>query len=178
MSERSVVGSTAVRAAQAGYPYRDALETEGRLWREITDAVRHLTPEERLRPGYYRSPDWSVRDVAAHLGTWLAEADRHFQQMLAGTYDHRSENVDVDVLNAGLLEAMRDETWDTVWSQANAARTMVLGNWSALPDETPEATWWIEKSGPAHYAEHLPRLHEWVAELLGNRSLVGDVASE
>lgn len=158
-------------------PYRTAIETEARLWHEITDTVRRLAPDERLQPGYYRDPDWSVRDVAAHLGTWLAEADRHFQQMLAGTYDHGSEYVEVDLLNAALLEAMRNEPWDTVWSQANAARTMALRNWSLLPAETPEATWWIEKAGPAHYAQHLPRLREWVEELVSGRGAADDVAS-
>ena len=157
-------------------PYRAAIETEALLWHRITNAVRQLAPAERLQPGYYRDPDWSVRDVAAHLGTWLAEADRQFQQMLAGTYDHGTEYIDVDRLNATLLEAMRDEAWDTVWSQANAARTMALGDWSALPAETPEATWWIEKAGPAHYAQHLPRLLEWVDELVSARGAGSDIA--
>jgi hypothetical protein len=34
-----------------------------------------------------------------------------------------------------------------------------------LNDPSQEATWWIAKAGPEHYAEHLPRLREWVAEL-------------
>jgi hypothetical protein len=36
--------------------------------------VRLLTPEECLDPGYHRDRDWTVRDVVAYLGTWLAEA--------------------------------------------------------------------------------------------------------
>ena len=27
-----------------------------------------------MAPGYYHDPDWSVRDLVGHLGTWLAEA--------------------------------------------------------------------------------------------------------
>ena len=36
---------------------------------------------------------------------------------------------------------------------------------SLPPDPPEEATWWIRKAGAEHYAEHLPRLREWVAEL-------------
>ena len=43
--------------------------------------VRSLTPEECLEPGYQRDPDWTVRDVVAHLGTWLAEAQVQFERM-------------------------------------------------------------------------------------------------
>ena len=149
-------------------PYRLELEAEARAWYEIGALIRGLTIDERLEPGYYRDPDWSIRDLAAHLGTWLAEADRQFQQMLAGTYE--GHDVDVDGLNAALLEAMHDQPWDVVWSQANAARTMMLEAWTLLPGETAEAGWWIEKSGPAHHAEHLPRLRDWVAELSARRA--------
>jgi enoyl-CoA hydratase len=36
-----------------------------------------------------------------------------------------------------------------------------------LSEATPEAVFWIRKSGAEHYDEHLPRLREWVAELRG-----------
>lgn len=41
-----------------------------------------------LLPGYYRDPDWSVRDVVAHLGTWLAETQVQFERtrQLTGAY--------------------------------------------------------------------------------------------
>jgi hypothetical protein len=32
---------------------------------------------------------------------------------------------------------------------------------------TVEADRWVRKAGPEHYAEHLPRLREWVKELIG-----------
>jgi hypothetical protein len=41
----------------------------------------------------------------------------------------------------------------------------MLTAWRLLPEPSPEAVRWINKSGPAHYAEHLPRLKEWVGEL-------------
>ncbi len=41
----------------------------------------------------------------------------------------------------------------------------MLAEWFQLTEPTEEAAWWIRKSGPEHYGEHLPRLAEWVAEL-------------
>ena len=151
------------------HPYAAEIDAERQGWYEFIGLIRRLTPADCLEPGFYRDPDWSVRDLAAHLGTWLAEADRQFLQMLAGTYEGHGD-VDVDGLNAWLLEAMRDQPWDVVLIQANAARTTMLGNWLRLPEESTEATWWVEKSGPLHYQEHVARLREWVDELVQRRS--------
>ncbi len=165
MNEQSLAG----QIGASDPPYLPDIAAEGQGWYEITHLIRRLTPGDCLEPGYYRDPDWAIRDLAAHLGTWLAEADRQFQQMLAGTY-HGHDGVDVDGLNAWLLDAMRDQPWDVVWLQANAARTLMRENWLLLPEETREAEWWVQKSGSPHYAEHVPRLREWVDELLGRRS--------
>jgi hypothetical protein len=41
----------------------------------------------------------------------------------------------------------------------------MLQVWGELPELTHDAAFWISKSGAEHYAEHLPRLREWTAEL-------------
>jgi hypothetical protein len=148
-------------------PAAHDIEAERLAWYELADLVRSLTPEECLEPGYYRDPDWTVRDVAAHLGTWLAEAQVQFEQMRAGTYEDRE--IDVDGLNARFLEAMRDQPWQVAWVQANAARTMMLETWHELGESNADAAWWIRKSGAEHFAEHLERLREWVSELVARR---------
>jgi hypothetical protein len=146
----------------------DAIEDERRGWYEVLDLVRSLTPEECLEPGYYRDPDWTVRDVVAHLGTWLAEAEVQFERLNVGTYEGHA--IDVDELNARFLAAMQGQPWDVAWVQANAGRTRMLETWSDLPEPTDEAAWWIRKSGADHYAEHLERLREWSAELIARRA--------
>jgi hypothetical protein len=148
-------------------PYAAEIDAERRGWYAVADLARILTPEECMLPGYYRNPNWSVRDVMAHLGTWLAEAEVQFLQIGAGTYE--GHDIDVDALNAAFLEAMRDQPWDVTWVQANAARTRMVEEWHALPRPTDEAAWWIRKSGGDHYAEHVDRLREWVAELVARR---------
>jgi len=154
-------------AQRAHPPYAGEIEAERRGWYEIVDLVRSLTPEECLEPGYQRGPDWTVRDVVAHLGTWLAQAEVQFERISAGTY--RGHDVDVDALNAALLAAMAGQPWDVAWVQANAGRTRMLQEWYLLHQPTDEAAWWIRKSGGDHYADHLGRLREWIAELIERR---------
>jgi len=148
-------------------PYAAEIERERRGWYEIVDLVRSLTPEECLEPGYQRDPDWTVRDVAAHLGTWLAEAEIQFERISAGTYE--GHDVDIDALNAALLAAMDGQPWEVAWLQANAGRTRMVGEWWLLKQPTEEAAWWIRKAGCDHYDEHIGRLREWIRELIERR---------
>jgi hypothetical protein len=151
-----------------GHPYADDIEAERRGWYEVESLVRSLTPEECLEPGYYRDPDWAVRDVVAHLGTWLAEAEVQFERMVGGTYEGHA--IDIDGLNAAFLEAMAGQPWHVAWVQANAGRTRMLATWYELQDPSDEAAWWIRKSGSEHFAEHVERLRAWVDELIARRA--------
>lgn len=153
--------------APAAHPYAAEVDAERLGWYEFAGLVRRLTPDECLIPGYYRDPAWSVRDVVAHVGTWLAEAGAQFARIHAGTYEgHR---VDVDGLNAEFLEAMSGQPWTVAWVQANAGRTRMIEEWYELRTPSDEAAWWIRKSGSDHYAEHLDRLRVWVHELVAAR---------
>ena len=150
-----------------GHPFARELEAERVGWYAIVGLVRTLTPDECLIPGYYHDPEWTVRDVVAHLGTWLAEAAVQFERIHAGTYE--GHEVDIEAMNASFLEAMRDQPWAVAWVQAQAGRTRMLEAWHALHEPSDEAAWWIRKSGPDHYAEHEARLRDWVEELASRR---------
>ena len=161
-----------ISAPRTDHPYADEMEAEREGWYELVDLVRSLTPSECLEPGYYRDPDWTVRDVVAHLGTWLAEAAAQFERIRAGTYE--GHDVDIDMLNASFLAAMADQPWDVTWVQAHAGRTIMLQTWYDLRDPTDEAAWWIRKSAAEHVAEHLPRLREWVTDVIARRPTLPD----
>ncbi|HSL77690.1 MAG TPA: maleylpyruvate isomerase N-terminal domain-containing protein [Candidatus Limnocylindrales bacterium] len=155
----------------AGHPYAAEVDAERVGWYEFAGLVRRLTAGECLETGYYRDPDWTVRDLAAHVGTWLAEAGRQLERIGAGTYE--GHDIDIEAVNARLLDAMRGQPWDVAWSQANAGRSRLVEVWYELREPSDEAAWWIRKAGSDHYAEHLDRLREWVDELVGRRTGAG-----
>jgi len=150
-------------ASPVDHPYRAETALERERWTEIAALCRSLTADERDRPGYNRDPDWSAKDLVAHLGTWMAEAEIQLLRIEAGTYVE--EPLDIDGLNAQFLAAMRDQEWSTCWAQAVVARGQMLTVWGRLADRTNAADRWVRKAGAEHHAEHLPRLRAWVAEL-------------
>jgi len=131
-------------------------------WHEFHSLVDLLSPDEMLEPGYYVE-GWSARDMVGHVGAWLAEAGLLLEQMGAETYVEGE--IDVEASNARFFELMRDLPLELVHLQAWVARWRLLAAWSSLPEVTPAARRWLAKSTGEHYAEHLPRLREWVAEL-------------
>ena len=163
MTEQDV----AVTPPPSRHPYEWEIQAEQDGWYEIASLVRSLTREECLESGYYRNPDWTVRDVVGHIGTWLALAQVQFERLAAGTYD--GHDVDIDKLNASFLEAMAGQPWEVAWLQATAGRTRMIAEWYKLREPNDEAAWWIRKAAADHYAEHVPRLREWVAQLISRR---------
>jgi hypothetical protein len=140
----------------------ELMRAEDAGWNELRALVDSLAPEEAERPGYYPE-GWSASDLLAHIGTWLAAAGAFLEQIRAGTY--HPEEIDVDAWNERFLQAMKDVPFHDVKAQALAARARMLQAWGELGELTPDAAFWIAKSGAEHYAEHLPRLREWVSEL-------------
>jgi hypothetical protein len=148
--------------------YAAEVELERTRWDEITALVRTLTVAERTAPGYYRDPDWSVKDLIAHFGRWMTEA--RIQLVAIATRSYVPHNVDVDALNAETLAAIKAERWDPVWARTIAARAWMLEAWFGLRGPDEAANIWIRKAGAEHYAEHLGRLREWVAEVVDFRT--------
>lgn len=85
------------------------------------------------------------------------------EQLAAGTFDGRE--LEVEARNAAFLEANRDQPFDLVEVEGEASRHRLLQEVQALGEIGPTAEEWIRKAGPDHYAEHLARLRDWVAEL-------------
>jgi len=138
------------------------LPGEAEAWQRVHALIDQITPETAETPGYFEE-GWTAKDAIAHMGTWMARGATMLRQIAAGTY--REGEIDVDAENALFLEAMRDIPLDTVHLQAAAAHAELMRAWAQLPEITPAATYWVRKAGPEHYAEHLPRLEEWVKQL-------------
>jgi hypothetical protein len=148
--------------------YLAEVDLEYARWSEINALIHMLTPDECLAPGYFRDPDWTVKDLVAHLGAWLEEAATQLTDIAARSYE--PHDVEIDARNADVLAATRDESWETLWTHATVARAYMLQGWFALRVPTEAANWWVRKAGAEHYGEHLPRLRTWVSELIEIRT--------
>jgi hypothetical protein len=140
----------------------ELMAAEDAGWDELHSLMDSLTLEEADKPGYYPE-GWSAKDLLAHIGSWLAEAGVFLVRIRVGTY--KLEELDIDAMNRTFLEIMKDVPLQTVRAQASAARARMLLAWGELPELTREAAFWIRKAGADHYAEHLPRLREWITQL-------------
>jgi len=154
---------------------RSLVEEERRSWAEFQVLLSSLSPEQAERPGYFLE-GWSAKDLLAHVAGWLAEAGLVLEQIRVGTFD--GKDMDVEGMNAVFLEANRPQPLRVVHTEASASRSRLLhevGLLVGVPRGAPqgagsftvEADRWLRKAGPEHYAEHLPRLREWVKELAG-----------
>ena len=135
---------------------------EQRSWGEFQALLASLGPAQAERPGYFPE-GWSAKDLLAHVAGWLAEAGQVLEQIRVGTFTGR--DMDIEGRNAVFLDANRPQPFIVVHAEAYAARTRLLQEVGQLVGVTPEADAWLRKAGPEHYAEHLPRLRDWVREL-------------
>jgi hypothetical protein len=137
----------------------DFLQAEKEGWEELEGLVESLSPEQAEISGYL--PTWSVKDFLAHLAGWLAEASLALEQIGAGSF----KDSDVNSRNDTFVEANRDQPLSVVLFELKATRRRLLHHLHGLTEIPPAAEASLRKAGPEHYAEHLPRLREWVAEL-------------
>lgn len=139
----------------------DLIRAEALGWEELERLVDPLDPELAEVPGYL--PGWSVKDLLAHLAGWLAAAGQALEQT---SWDSGvATGAEVDDRNRAFVEANRDQPLPVVLREVKAARRRLLQHLHGLGEIPPPAAAAVRKAGPHHYAEHLPRLREWVADL-------------
>ena len=134
---------------------RALMGKEEQEWNELHGLIDGLPADRVDEPGYF-AEGWSANDLIAHIGSWLAEAGVVLEQIRAGTY--RSDELDIDEMNARFYTALHDVPFPVVKAQAITARNQMLRAWARLPEDAEEAERWISKSGPEHYEEHLADL--------------------
>jgi hypothetical protein len=141
----------------------DLMRREDAAWTELHGLLDALTPEQMDLDGYY--PDWSVKDLMAHYGDWMAEAATMLERKRLGTYT--GWDGDTDGLNREWYEAWRDADLRTVTAHLHASRARMLEEWGLLPPDLldGEAEEWFLDSSAGHNEDHIPRLREWIEEL-------------
>jgi hypothetical protein len=151
---------------------RDLCSEEDRGWTEFRELVESLSPQQIEEPGY-TAEGWSVKDLMAHLASWMAEAGLVLEQIRWGTFQpgdvpwgvYRSQRLDIDEMNRKFYEAHQDLPLSVVRAELASARNRMLTLFDDLPETTREAEEWFEEAGPSHYREHLDDLRRWTEEL-------------
>jgi hypothetical protein len=164
MTEIDRSGTLPARDAAFAAADEERLAHDQARFAELTRLLSSVDPADRTRPGYYTENDWTIKDLVAHLGTWMAESEVQLLRIDAGSYV--DEPIDIDAMNAQFLAALRDQDWTTCWNQLLSAHAQLLAAWLRLKQRTPAAEFWFAK-GADHVDEHLPRLRMWMAELKG-----------
>lgn len=142
-------------------PKRELCRAEDAGWAEFRELIGRLSPSQVLEPGY--QDDGSVKDLIAHMGDWMAEAATVLCQIHQRTFTKWEG--DVDALNERFRETWNDADLDTVKAHLYSARSRMLDEWNLVTDVDATAIEWFKESGEEHYAEHMPRLREWVEQL-------------
>jgi Mycothiol maleylpyruvate isomerase N-terminal domain len=136
----------------------ELLRDDDRAWMELHDVLERLSAEDMTEPGL--TEEWTVKDLLAHLGCWMAQAAHVLERIRLGTYE-RTE-IDVDAMNRWFYEACRDLDLLAVKSGFQSSRVRMLQEWYQLPEVTPLADEWFRESGPEHIDEHMPDLERFV----------------
>src|SRR5262245_27860983 len=142
---------------------RELTQADDRGWATFIQTVESLNDEQLVEVGYYPHEGWSVKDLMAHIGFWMTEAANMLEQMRFGTYTPRTD--ESDVLNKQCFEPNHDVPLPIVRAECFASHTRMCQEFDALPELDSEAEEWFSESADRHYAEHQPRLVDWVAEL-------------
>ena len=158
---RDLTTGTAAAKTHDEVSVANLLEAEKAGWEALEGLVKQLTPEQAMIPGLH--PGWSVKDLLAHVAGWLAEAGAALER--SGSETSTDGGVDVDARNEVFVDANRDQPLSLVLTEMRAARQRMLLRLHGLSDVPAAAEASVRKAGPEHYAEHLPRLRKWVAEL-------------
>jgi hypothetical protein len=136
----------------------ELVRAEDEQWAQLCGLLGGLDPETLERPGV--TPDWTGKDLVAHLACWMAECANVLERMRLGTWERQP--LDLDAMNARFYEACRDLDLPTIRAELESARTRMLQEWGWMGEQTPEAEEWFRESGPAHIEEHLPALRRFV----------------
>ena len=136
----------------------ELLREDDEAWMQLHDVLERLTPEQMTEPGL--TEEWTVKDLLAHFGCWMAEAAHVLERIRLGT--HERTTIDVDAMNLTFYDACRELDLFAVKCGFQSSRVRMLQEWYLLPEITPVADEWFRESGPEHIREHMSDLERFV----------------
>ena len=156
------------------------LQEEFKRWKELLEGLS----EEQITT-WQLAPNWTIKDVIAHLMTWQQRSIARMEAALfnqepdysgwpAGL-DPESEK-DVDKINAWIYQTHKDQPWPSVYRDWRAGYLRFIELSQAVPEKdlfAPDKYHWLDGYPLAavlqgvyehHLLEHREPLQDWLRQ--------------
>ena len=133
----------------------------------LTSALEGLTEESAARVGV--NPQWSVKDMLAHIAAWEAEGVRRFAETGEGGSTAKLDQEAIDGFNAAAVEERRSKSFGELREEYEEAYRGITGALEALPDELDESSReyrFAEIVTVIHPTHHAAQIEEWKKKMM------------
>ena len=144
---------------------------EGRIFEELLSRFDSLGDEQMLAVGV--TPDWSAKDLLAHLAYWERAAAEQVRALGAGTWSPKKRTrEEILRINREVAKANRATPRHLLRQEFSLAHSEIVSALRVAPDEMEETfplARIVSSQCVRHRGHHLAQLRAWV-ERLGNSS--------
>src|SRR5712664_4497153 len=164
-------GSTVAKAVSQSMMHTSILEREElRIFEELISGFDSLTEAQMNAVGV--TPEWSAKDLLAHLAYWERAAAEQVRALNAGTWSTKKRiREEVLRINREVAKANRATPRRLLREEFNLARSEIVSALRVAPDEMEETSPLariVSSQCVRHRGRHLAQLHGWVDRLQGS----------
>jgi len=140
----------------------ELLERAREAHEALTGALEGLTEETAGRVGV--NPQWSAKDVLAHIVAWEEEGVRRFAEMSESGGAAKLDKAAIDGFNAAAVEERRGKTFCELRAEYGEAYRRLAEALAGLPEEADESSReyrFAEIVAVIHPTHHAAQVEEW-----------------
>jgi uncharacterized damage-inducible protein DinB len=143
---------------------------ESRIFEELLSRFDSLGDEQMLAVGV--TPDWSAKDLLAHLAYWERAAAEQVRALDAGTWSPKKRaQEEVLRINREVAKANRATSRHLLREDFSLARSEIVSALRVAPDEMEETSPLariVSSQCVRHRGHHLAQLRTWIERLQGS----------
>lgn len=143
---------------------------ESRIFEELLSRFDSLGDEQMLEVGV--TPEWSAKDLLAHLAYWERAAAEQVRALDAGTWSPKKRTrEEVLRINREVVKANRATPRHLLREEFDLAHSEIVSALRVGPDEMEETfplARIVSSQCVRHRGHHLAQLRAWVARLQGS----------
>jgi Mycothiol maleylpyruvate isomerase N-terminal domain len=161
-------GSTIAEAVSQSMMHTSVLEREElRIFEELLSRFDSLTNAQMNAVGV--TPEWSAKDLLAHLGYWERAAAEEVREFEAGRSSAKKRTREqIKRINREVVSANRATPRHLLREELILARSEIVAAMKRAPEELEERSPLariVYSQCVRHRGHHLEQLHAWIARL-------------